>query len=485
MQILVVYDDTILKSEVISDVIGEKGFAEVVVLRQTIGERFLDAIGSIYDNPPILTFSSIYDMDEFLATSNKKYANDTRVLHFFSNVIISNLEIASLTLQKIHYIDETYALRMGENVAGIMFPDFACYLGYLNNIMKNESHSSIMEAKNVEQGTSIDGVNDISKIENFIQCVTGNFDARYFNTLQGDEYTIIKSSTNISKIHAEYTFYHILPEDMQFWFVEPFSYVETDSSASYTMERLHMTDLAIKWVHGSIDETEFSVILDKYFYFFNHRHDLPISKEEYQKISNSLYVEKVSNRIAELKDMEVYQNMEKLLSLNGTSIDQIVNRYFTLKNELETRFPKNQVSVIGHGDPCFANTMYNKSTRALKFIDPKGAMTESELWTNPYYDIAKLSHSICGRYDFFNNGLFEISIGEDFHTELKIDFDNTKFIELFRKKLEENGYHYWLVRLYEASLFLSMLPLHIDNPQKVYGFILNANNILKEIEKHV
>ena len=46
--------------------------------------------------------------------------------------------------------------------------------------------------------------------------------------------------------------------------------------------------------------------------------------------------------------------------------------------------------VIGHGDPCFANTLYNKSTKTLKFIDPKGALTEDELWTNPYYDVAKL-----------------------------------------------------------------------------------------------
>ena len=30
-----------------------------------------------------------------------------------------------------------------------------------------------------------------------------------------------------------------------------------------------------------------------------------------------------------------------------------------------------------------------------------------------------------------------------------------------------------------------MLPLHIDNPQKVFGLLLNAKNILKEIEENV
>ena len=129
--------------------------------------------------------------------------------------------------------------------------------------------------------------------------------------------------------------------------------------------------------------------------------------------------------------------------------------------------------------------LYNKSTQILKFIDPKGALTEDELWTDPYYDIAKLSHSICGNYDFFNNALFEISINEDFKTELKIDFDNSAYKQIFREKLEENGFDYFTVRIYEASLFISMLPLHIDYPHKVFGFILNAIHILEEIENAV
>ena len=112
-------------------------------------------------------------------------------------------------------------------------------------------------------------------------------------------------------------------------------------------------------------------------------------------------------------------------------------------------------------------------------------MTEEELWTDRYYDIAKLSHSICGRYDFFNSALFDIRINEKFQYELHIDFDNTKYMEIFKNVLEKNGYDYLTVRLYEASLFLSMLPLHIDYPYKVFGFILNVSNILEEIGKYV
>ncbi len=61
--------------------------------------------------------------------------------------------------------------------------------------------------------------------------------------------------------------------------------------------------------------------------------------------------------------------------------------------------------------------------------------------------------------------------------------NNEKAKKIFKQFVEENGFDYNLVRIYEASLFLSMLPLHIDYPQKVFGFLLNAINILKEIEK--
>ena len=273
---------------------------------------------------------------------------------------------------------------------------------------------------------------------------------------------------------------------MKRWFVLPFHYQEDEKSASYTMERLYMTDLAIKWVHGSIGEEEFRRLLDMYFNFFKERHAKAVSQEEYQKTADSLYIEKVESRIEDLKKLGSYGHIAALLQAGtGESIDDIKARYFALKQQVELRVRVEPVSVIGHGDPCFANAMYNKATRMLKFIDPKGALTEKELWTNPYYDLAKLSHSICGNYDFFNNALYEISINREFQAELKLGFDNAQYKKWFREKAEASGYHYLLIRLYEASLFLSMLPLHIDNPHKVFGFILNARNILEEIRNEL
>ena len=61
------------------------------------------------------------------------------------------------------------------------------------------------------------------------------------------------------------------------------------------------------------------------------------------------------------------------------SVDALVGKYFCLKERVEARSPDRLISVIGHGDPCFANVLYSKSTKTLKFIDPKGALTEENV----------------------------------------------------------------------------------------------------------
>ena len=86
---------------------------------------------------------------------------------------------------------------------------------------------------------------DLSVRANFLTFITGGFDARFFNALAGDEYTVTKRSAKKEKIKAEYQFYYLLPETMKMWFVMPYDYKEDADGASYTMERFHMTDIAI------------------------------------------------------------------------------------------------------------------------------------------------------------------------------------------------------------------------------------------------
>lgn len=485
MKVLVVFDDTGTKSEVIADVVGDRGFADVVVKRKRLEQYYRENLEQLYPQAEWKLVRSVFEFGGLRQWLDSMTEADTRVLHCFSRFLIIQKEQVLAAYEKLCYVDGAYCVLVGEKAAAVMFQDTDSYRYYLDAVCSGLS--SAEAARQIKPSFAIHGMADIGIVENFIQCIAGNFESRYFNSLQGDDYTLVKSSSNKKKIKSEYMFWHLLPEDMKFWHVMPFDYQEDAHTASYRMERMHMTDLAVRWVHGSVDEVEFRQLMDKYFYFFASRHSREISAEEYGRIAKTLYVDKVKERISQLKRLPEYEKIRVLMeaACEEKSIDALAGRYFRLKERVEAQSTDRRISVIGHGDPCFANVLYSKSTKTLKFIDPKGALTQEELWTNPYYDIAKLSHSVCGLYDFFNNALFEIRVREDFLCELEVGFDNAEYIRIFKDRLEENGYNYLTVRLYEASLFLSMLPLHMDYPHKVFGFILNVCRILKEIEEHV
>ena len=482
MKIIVIYDNNVNKNEYISDIIGDKGFGDIVVKKQKIENQIKNIISSFFKDITWQRIDSLADYIKFM-NNFKDYGDDIRVFHFFSNYFIKDKEKVFLSFEKFFYIDKGYKIFFENKISGLIFPNLTSYLPYYKNILSGQT---IEEASDyIKNSFEIEGYSDLSNINNFIGCLTNNVDLRFFNSLSEDDYTITKTSTDKLKIKKEYNFYYFLPDDMKYWFVMPFNYFENDQMAGYTMERLYMTDLAIKYVHRSINKEEFNSLMNKYFYFFKMRHSRPCSEEKYKAKAVELYKTKVNERTDKLKQCPQFKTVERLIESGNITIDGLKERYFYLKQTIEEKNNYPNVEVIGHGDPGFANALYNKSTQTLKFIDPKGALDESELWTNPYYDIAKLSHCIIGKYDFFNNGLFEIKINENLSYELDIPFNNKEFTEIFKSKLIENGFDYLTVRIYEASLFLSMLPLHIDNPYKVFGFILNLKNILDEIEKEL
>lgn len=480
MTILIIYDDTVPKSDLITDIIGKKRFGEILFQKKLLEEDCYNKIEAAFQNISWKRITSFSDCSDLISDIDLYDEENLRIMHYFSNYMIFDEKQAALSFRKLLFIEEPYAVHVGKATAAVMFSEASSYQNFLKGILSGQTTGELL--KGFKNHFEADGLINLGEIENFIGCLTGSFDSRYFNALKGDAYTVKKTSSNIRKIHAEYQFYQLLPEEMKYWFVQPFRYQEENGTASYQMERLHMTDLAIKWVHSSMGEEEYKKLLDKYFFFFSCRRVKTCSREEYDQIRKKLYIDKIISRTEALKQSDGYDKIARLLNINGQDIDSIVDHYLSLLEKTENESRIEPLLAIGHGDPCFANALYNKATETLKFIDPKGAESEDELWTDPYYDVAKLSHSICGDYDFFNNSLYEIKLDSSLKYSLEVYSQNEHYKVLFKDKLKEQGFDQRRVRIYEASLFLSMLPLHMDNPHKVFAFILNACRILKEID---
>lgn len=480
--VYIAYDNSCKPSYDIENIIGGKSFAQIIYKRRSLKDRYFEMLNPIFNVSNIIDIEDIYSLEK-IVQKVEVMPEDAKVIHLFSDNIVKDNDEFLTVMQKGQFIRQVITITNNHGISAIFFSSASEYLYYLRLcISHRDTRLPMKEIKHETLRT--EAFYNLNNLSNFLQYMTGGFDARFFNSLKGDEYTVTKTSTNKKKIKSEYAFYYLLPDEMKPWFVLPYNYIETENSASYTMERLHITDIAIRWIHGAISLEEFRNLLKKVFYFVNGRKSKHISIKEYQEIMKKLYVDKLEIRIEDLKNHGLFPVFENYIynSTGYNDIDEIVNDYKKLFDEVTNEVNTMPVSVIGHGDLCFSNMLYNKDTKTLKFIDTKGALIEEEIWTNPYYDIAKLSHSICGKYDFFNSGMYEIRLNENMRFDLSVDFDNSEYIKIFKEYLNDAGYSYKMTRVFETSLFLSMLPLHMDNPQKVFGFLLNAINIMEDIK---
>ncbi len=474
-KVVLVYDDTVLVNDSIKTIIGKNSFGEIILKRKKLF-KYVSDIASKKD----IEFIKINDFINF----DKKIGYENKVIYFhlLSNAAINDEKDFELILEKLKYVKDITIVK-DDIVYGIVFTSRDEYIKF---IKKYEDYHDL-NFENYQNVINAHCFLNIADYNNLLTFISSGFDSRYFNSLKGNKYSITKQSNDKNKMNMEYSYYWLIPDEMKSWMVMPYDYQERENYASYKMERMPMVDVAIRWTHSAIDTNEFIKLLDKLFRFFEIRSVKKVSIEDYKKVVKSLYIDKVLDRLEKLKKCDFFPQLNSYISI-GTdfnSIDDIFNYYLKLLNNYLNKIKLKNNLVIGHGDVFFANILYSKEIDLLRLIDPKGALKESDLWTDPYYDVAKLSHSICGNYDFFNVDIYDISINQNMKFELDINFDNRVYKEIFKEKLSQKGYDYNLVRLYEASLFLSMLPLHIDNKRKVLGFVLNAINILKEIEKNV
>lgn len=448
---IVLYDDNRIPDREILNITGNKGFGETIYKRVPLRERMAQTVSRTSVCGALVTSLSAPECRE------------QPILKIYSYMAVRDAEAFSVLARKALYANECYQIVQNGVIAGVIAP----------------SAEALASCDNEETlpAVATDAFYDLSAVPNFRQFITGGFDSRFFNELNGDAYTVVKTSANKEKLRKEYEFYELLPDEMKMWFVKPFSYRETEREASYTMERFHTTDLAIRYVHGAISEEEFRGILDKLFRFLSTRKEKEVSAQEYQSAAEALYVTKVRERQRSLASCEAYERINPIVP-----IAPAFDRYYDLYAKITAGRAFRPVLVIGHGDLCFSNILYSKEVSLMRLIDPKGASNAEEMYLNPYYDLAKLSHSICGGYDYFNSGLFEITLDETLRARLSIDCDNSRYIAIFREYLLRFELDPALVRLYEASLFLSMLPLHVDREKKVLGFLLNAIRIMDELE---
>lgn len=125
--------------------------------------------------------------------------------------------------------------------------------------------------------------------------------------------------------------------------------------------------------------------------------------------------------------------------------------------------------TIIHGDLCCSNILYDRNRRKIFLIDPRGSFGQKGVFGDQRYDRAKMRHSFSGYdlivHDFVSVRWLDSSLDFDIPKTRKQQRLARKWDSICKNQLEA-------IRIIEALLFLSMLPLHQDQPQRqaaMYG----------------
>ena len=138
------------------------------------------------------------------------------------------------------------------------------------------------------------------------------------------------------------------------------------------------------------------------------------------------------------------------------------------------------VPALVHGDLNFSNILFDIESQTFRLIDPRGAFGRAGAVGDARYDAAKLRHSYAGMFDAAMHGIFTLSTLSPEEYVFRLGPDRGSAIAAIDRTLEQRGFNLWHLRLIEASLFLSMLPLHEDNPRRERILYLRGLELLDE-----
>ena len=192
---------------------------------------------------------------------------------------------------------------------------------------------------------------------------------------------------------------------------------------------------------------------------------LRCDKKIVQDAVKSMCVDKTLQRLDKLRTDENFKNFfTRKIIINGKSypsLEEIISCLPDMVARLLFENVEEYFSVI-HGDLCLPNILIEEEHKFLRLIDPRGKFGDFDIYGDRRYDLAKLLHSLEGNYDFIIADKFKVSV-QDTAIDYEFTLDFAEIGEIFFEVFEEQLKDLSALRLIEATLFLSMIPLHADS----------------------
>lgn len=482
---VLVLDDTLPVPDAIAAQVGLARFGDLLRRRHTVLDRARNAAAEAGFQAPIVLHD---DTDRRRLADQLRDRPEAHGLHVLLTTDITATDPDHLrrVLAKLAWSDVDLALRPPSaplsSVVAVLGPRRLADLLDAGRGRDARVDWWREHATSVERLPDDPALSCLSDPDTFSRWLSGALDTRAFNAMRSEGRTLVKRSADTEKMRREHDWYGLLPPALRRFAVQPYDLQVHEDGASYRMERLRIPDAAIQWVHGEagLPDDAALALLDAVFDWIRER---PVREDASaaSALDQRYYQAKVDERMSRFLAMPVGRQVDGLVRAGGYEggLQGLVDRLHARRAALPS---PTRVAVM-HGDPCLSNILFDKRTGLMRFIDARGARSEDELWGPDTYDLAKLSHSILGGYDFVNQGLFDVVTGDDLRMRVVLQAPARVAVrQAFATAVSEAGFDLSTVRTHEASLFLSMLPLHAEAPRKCLGFALTAAALLDALD---
>jgi dTDP-glucose pyrophosphorylase len=210
-------------------------------------------------------------------------------------------------------------------------------------------------------------------------------------------------------------------------------------------------------------------------------HQATATEEELALACQQMYLHKPMERLIQWSGWHEIRRINSF-RINGRAVNDIET--FLLKYVFNSRLYQGMArNGWIHGDLHFGNILFDSLTKSFKLIDPRGRFGNIQGPDGDiYYDIAKLRHSYAGMYDAIVAGLFDLTCDWESATfELQIGPDRREAALELDALIARLGYDLSYVKVLEVGIFLSLIPLHEEDPRRQYAFLFRAMQLLFEV----
>ena len=313
--------------------------------------------------------------------------------------------------------------------------------------------------------------------------------SRSFNRLKVDGHRgiITKSSENKLKLAREVSYFETLPLSLRILFPRLLGQSGGSTGVeSYEMEYYGYPNLAEYLLYWELSKESWWRCFDSLNDTLNlfRIHPASIGPTRYHEFHWAKTIDRIDSYFNDLKDLSLRDALEsQSILLNGRRLAPLPELLGKAEKIISSGYRETVFGVF-HGDFCFNNILFDVNSGIVRLIDPRGSFGDAcpGIYGDYRYDLAKLSHSSIGRYDYFVNGLFDVWVDSSgsFRLETVLRPNAAWLEEMTRWLISEQAADPLEIEVMTALLFLSMCPLHRDDTNRQLAFFLRGMELLHQ-----